>query len=109
LAVFDTGEELAHGRAIVFALIGHDHTWHVCKSLEELTEKCLGGLLIPPLLHQHIQDMSILIHRPPKIVTCAVNDVVQPHAVADNLGWEPMTLIQIGGKWCMAAGNMTPG
>ena len=98
LAVFDTGQEIAHGRAIAFELIGQDHTWHVCMPLKEFAYKRLGGLPIPPLLPQHILDMPMLIHRPPKIVTCAVNDVVQPHAVADNLDWEPMTFVQIGGK-----------
>jgi hypothetical protein len=32
--------------------------------------------------------------------------VVQLHTVADNLGWEAMTLIQIGGKWCAHAVSM---
>jgi hypothetical protein len=32
--------------------------------------------------------------------------VVQPHAVADHPGRKAMTLVQMGGKWCVHAVSM---
>src|SRR5262249_10587706 len=53
--------------------IGDDHTRHVRQSLEELTEEPLCRPLIPAALYQDIQHAPILIHRPPQIVTFALD------------------------------------
>ena len=53
--------------------------------LQQLAEKSLRGFLVPPALHQNIEDMSVLIHRPPEIMALALNgekDLIQVPLVA---------------------------
>ena len=46
LAVLDSGQDLALGRAVALQLIGDDDAWHVLQPLEQLAEKrrCLTGV-----------------------------------------------------------------
>lgn len=85
LPVFDAREDLALRRAVAFQPIGDDDPWHAPAPFEELAEEFLGRVLVPPALHENIQDVAVLIHRPPQIVTFAVNsekDLIQMPLVA---------------------------
>jgi hypothetical protein len=73
LPMLDAGQDLPLGRAITFKPVRHDHTRDIRESLEQLAEKLLGGLLVPPTLHLHIKHVAILIHRPPEIMTPTTN------------------------------------
>jgi hypothetical protein len=70
--MFHTGQPLACRRLIAPQPIGHDQPWHVREPLEQLADECLGSLCIPPMLHEHVEEMSVLIHRPPQIMTLLV-------------------------------------
>jgi hypothetical protein len=54
-------------------LISDDHPRDVPQALEQFAEEFLGGLLVPPALHQDIKHMAVLIHRTPEKVTFAVD------------------------------------
>ena len=61
------------GRAIAFELVRDDHPRNIPAALEQLTEEFLGGVLVPPTLDQDIQHMTVLIHRPPQVVTLLID------------------------------------
>src|SRR5687768_14997990 len=73
LAVLHARQDLPLGRPIAFELVRDDHPRHIPAALEQLAEEFLGRVLVPPTLDQDIQDMTVLIHRPPEIVACATN------------------------------------
>ena len=167
LTMFHAGHNLPLGRAIAVELIRDDHPRHVCQPLQQLAEEPLRRLLVPPALHEDIEDITVLVDGPPQIVALAMDgqkdliqvplvsrsgtptaqligiglpelsapiahrfigqddatcghqlfDIpvaqakakVQPHTVADDLGREPMALIQIGWWWCIHAASMAYG
>src|SRR5262245_36606393 len=85
LAMFHTRQDLALGRAVALQFVRDDHPWHVGQALEQLLEEFLGGVLVPPTLHQYSQNVAVLIHGPPQIVTLAVNgekDLIKMPCVA---------------------------
>ena len=61
------GQELALRRAVALALIGNDHPWPGLTALEELAEECLGGGLVATTWDEHLEDVAVLIPRPPPI------------------------------------------
>jgi hypothetical protein len=67
LAVLHAGEHVAFGRAIPFQFVRDDHPRHVCQALEQLAEKLLRRSLVAPTLHQDVEHVASLIHRPPQI------------------------------------------
>ena len=73
LPVFDAREDLSRRRAVALQPIGDDDPWHVPAALEELAEERLGRVRVPPALHETIQDVAVLIHRPPQLATFAVH------------------------------------
>jgi hypothetical protein len=98
LPMLDTGQEFPLRCAIAFELVGDDHPWYVGQALEQLAEEFLGGILVPPPLHQDIKDVPFLVHRPPEIVAFTTDrekDLVQVPLVA-GLGPSMPELIGIG-------------
>src|SRR5262245_61755055 len=73
LSVFHTWQHLAFGRTVALQLIRDDHAWHIYQALEQLAKEFLGGFLVPPALHQDVEDVVVLIHRSPQVMTLAVN------------------------------------
>jgi hypothetical protein len=71
--MFHAGQDLPFGGCIAFQLIGHNHPWHVRQPFEELAEELLRGGRVAPALHQDIEHMAVLIHRPPEIVAFSAN------------------------------------
>jgi hypothetical protein len=68
LTMLDTGQQLLFRCALAPQLIGDQHTRDILTALEQRTEELLGGLLIPPTLHQDIQHVPVLINGAPHIV-----------------------------------------
>ena len=62
-----------------------------------LAEELLGGVLVPPTLDKYIEDIAVLIHGPPAVVTLAIDreeDLVQVPLVARS-GTPPLELIGV--------------
>jgi hypothetical protein len=151
LPMFHARQELSLGGSITLQLIRDDDPRSILASFEELAEEFLRGLLVPPALHQDIEDVAVLIDRPPEIMMVTLDcqkdliqmplitslgtpapqligirlaelpaplpdgfvrhhdpageqelfditvaeaePVVQPHAMADDLGWKPMMFV----------------
>jgi hypothetical protein len=77
---FYTGQHLPLGRAIAFEFVRDEYPWHVGQALEQLPEELFGRALVPPPLHQNIEDIPVLIHPSSLIVAFAANgekDLVQ--------------------------------
>jgi hypothetical protein len=68
LAVFDARQDLLFGGAIAAEFIRDDDPRHIPQALQQLAEESFRRVLVPPALHQDIEDMAILIDRPPQIV-----------------------------------------
>jgi hypothetical protein len=59
--------------------------WYVRQAFEQLTEELFGRVLMPPPLHQHVEYVPLLVHRPPEIVPLTTNskkDLVEVPLVA---------------------------
>ena len=68
-----TREDLPLCCAVALQFIGDEDTWDVLAPLEELAEKLLGGVLIPPSLYQDVEHHAILIYGPPQIMPFLVD------------------------------------
>ena len=61
LPMFHPRQEFSLGGAVAFQLVGDKHPWHVRQAFEQLTKELFCGVLIPPVLHQDIENLAILI------------------------------------------------
>ncbi len=68
LTIFYTRQEFSLGGTVTVQCVGDDHAGHVGEALEQLTKESLGGLLVPPALHESREEMSVLIDRAPAIL-----------------------------------------
>src|SRR6185312_9562866 len=57
---------LALGGTITLELIGDDNAGHIGEALEQRVEELLCRLLVAPALHQNVEHVIVLIHRPPQ-------------------------------------------
>jgi hypothetical protein len=73
LTMFHPWQKLTFGGTIARELIRDDHPWHVLQAFEQLAKELLRGLLVATALHQDIEDVVILIHGTPQIMTLAVD------------------------------------
>ncbi len=73
LPVFHGFQDLFLGCPIAGQFVGHDHSRHVPQSLQQFTEELLGRRLVATLLHQDVQDVPFLVHRPPQIGGLAID------------------------------------
>jgi hypothetical protein len=73
LPVFHPWQYLALGGTVAHQLIRNDQAWHIPQALEQPAKECLGGLLVPPALHQDVEDVIVLIHRSPQVMTLALD------------------------------------
>lgn len=98
LPMLDTGEEVPLRRAVAFQLVGDERPWRVRQAFEQLPEELFGRMLVPPTLHQDIEDVPLLIDRSPEIVSLAVNrekDFIQMPRVT-WLGAPATQLVRVG-------------
>jgi hypothetical protein len=72
LAVSHTRHERSLGGFVTFQFIGDEHPWGVRQSLEQLTEERLCGFPVAPALRQDIEDVAVLVDRPPEVMTLTV-------------------------------------
>src|SRR5262245_47069494 len=85
LAMFHPRQEFSLRGSIALQLVRDDHSRNILAALEQLVEELLGRMLIPPMLDQEIQAMTVLIHGPPQIVARATDreeDLIQMPFVA---------------------------
>src|SRR5215470_6753568 len=73
LPMFYSGQDLALRRAVALELLGGDPPWHVLQALEQLAEKLLRRVLMAPALHQNVEDVIVLVHRTPEIMTLPID------------------------------------
>src|SRR5215510_2957419 len=73
LAVFHTGQDLAQGHAIAFALIRDDHPRHRGQAPPQRAEAFFRSGLIPAALPDDVKDRPVLIDGPPAIVAFAMD------------------------------------
>jgi len=73
LTMFHPGEDLPLGSSRALEFVGDDHARDVGQAFTELAKELLGGSLVPTALDQDIQDVALLIDRPPQIVTFALD------------------------------------
>ena len=68
LSVGHRRHQLAVRDAVAGQLVGHQHTRHIPQALEQLAEEPFGGLGVSPRLHQHVQDVAVLVDRAPQVM-----------------------------------------
>src|SRR6516165_6458372 len=67
LPVFHAGQSLTLRRTVAFELLRDAHPWHRGEACEQRAEKLRRGLRVAPTLDEHVQDVVVLINRPPQI------------------------------------------
>ncbi len=80
LAVLDARQHLPFCCTIAFQPIGDDDPWDVVAAFEELAEEFLRRLLVTSALHQDIEHVAVLIHRPPEVMPLTLDrqeDLIQ--------------------------------
>src|SRR3712207_6728637 len=77
--MFHPWQDLTLRCTVALQLVRNDHTWHIHQTLEQLTKELLRRLLVPPTLHQDIEDVVVLIHGSPQVMALAVDG--QKHLV----------------------------
>ena len=73
LTMFYPWEDLALGSSIALEFVSDDHPRYVGQSLKEFAQELLRRFLIPPPLDQDIQDVALLIDRPPELMPLALD------------------------------------
>jgi hypothetical protein len=73
LAVLHAREELALRGTVALQFICDDDPWDVLTPFEQLAEELLRVLFIAPALHQNIEDIVVLVHRPPQVMPLTMN------------------------------------
>jgi hypothetical protein len=61
------------GHSVGAELVGDQHPRDIAQLPEQLAKEPLGSLGIAPGLHQDVQHVSLLIHRPPEVLVLAVD------------------------------------
>jgi hypothetical protein len=95
--MFDLRKNLALRHAVASQLIGHDHPRHILQALQDSAKEALGGVGIPPLLHENVVYNTILIHCAPEVArsrsSIALNSAVPRHIARSELTREASRLI----------------
>jgi hypothetical protein len=73
LTMFHSRQECPLGGTVTVQFVGDDHAGNGGEALEQLLEESLRRFLVPPALHQNIEEMSVLIHRTPEILALTPN------------------------------------
>ena len=73
LAVRHIRQQLLCCRTIACQLIGDPYPWDVVTALEEFAQALLVSPFVPPALHQDIEQVPLLINRPPELVQFTVH------------------------------------
>jgi hypothetical protein len=73
LAMCHAWEELALGGSRALEFVGHDYARCIGQPFKELTKELRCSFLVPPALHQDIEDIPVLIDGTPQIVTFSLD------------------------------------
>jgi hypothetical protein len=73
VAVLHAGQELSPRRLVALEFIGDEHPRYIPQSLEEFAKEAFSRNLIATALDQDIENLAILIDRPPELVPLAMN------------------------------------
>ena len=73
LAMFYAGQELSPGCPIALELIGDEPPWYIRQPFEEFAKEPFGRSLIATGLDQDIENIAMVIDRPPEVVPLAMN------------------------------------
>ncbi len=66
-------EDLSVGRPIASKLVGNEVPWWPPLVFQHLAKEALSGSLVSMACDQDIEDIAVLVHRSPKIMTFAAN------------------------------------
>jgi hypothetical protein len=90
--------ELAVSNPVAGQFVGHQHARHIPQALEQFTEEPLGCFGVSPRLHQHVQDVAVLVDCTPQVTGDAVDlheDLIKVPLVAEA-GAAPAQLVGVG-------------
>jgi hypothetical protein len=73
LPVFNARQDFALGRPVALELVGYDDPRDIAQPLEQFAKEALGGFPVTTGLHQNVERVPVLIHRPPEIVVLAAD------------------------------------
>jgi hypothetical protein len=96
--VLHGAHQLAVGDAVTPQLVGDQHPRHPALLLHQLGEELLGGPRIALALDEDVQDVALLVDRPPEVLSLAVDldeNLVQVPLVA-GLGAAAAQLSGVG-------------
>ena len=85
--MFYSRQDFAFGCSITSELIGDNHTRNVLEPFKELAEKAFGGFLVASALHKNVQDIAVLVHGSPQVMSLATDreGIVNLHFYLDEL------------------------
>jgi hypothetical protein len=90
--MLNPGQESAVRHAVASLFIGHDHTGHISKTLQQPSKETFGCFGIPSWLNENVEHDTILVHGTPKTVLHALDsqeDLIKVptcHRAADDGG-----------------------
>ncbi len=70
--MFDARQALAFGGTIAGELVRDQHARDIRTAREYLAEELLGSGFVAAALNQDIQDVAVLIDRPPQVVLLSI-------------------------------------
>lgn len=73
LTVLDARQDLALRGGVALELIRHDHPWDIPQAPQQLAKEALGRGCATPALDQDVENISVLVDRPPEIVLLAAD------------------------------------
>ncbi len=69
-------EDLSVGSRIASKLVGNELPWWAPLVFQDLAKEALSGSPVSVACDQNIQDVAVLVHRSPKMMTCNSEQVV---------------------------------
>jgi hypothetical protein len=77
LAVFHSLQNLTHSRAVALHLIRNDVPRHMLQLFEPFAEQLLRRFCVVAALHQGVEDVIVLVHSSPSVITLTVDGQTQ--------------------------------
>src|SRR5262245_29075187 len=97
-AMLHRRHELAVSHPVAGQFVGHQHARYIPQTLEQFAEEPLGCCGVSPRLHQHLQDVAVLVDCTPQVMGDAVDlheDLIEVPLVA-GAGAAPAQLVGVG-------------
>ncbi len=71
--MLDRGRHLAVSNAVAGQLVGDDHPRRILQALEQSAEEIFGRQRVSVRLHQHVENVAVLVDRPPQTMLAAID------------------------------------